>query len=254
MSLPILPGAEPWTHDGGPAGALCIHGFTGSPSSMRGIAEAYAAAGFTVELPRLPGHGTTVEDMITTGWDDWSGAVLAAYERLAARCERVVAAGLSMGGALALWLAQERAELAGVVAVNPATQQQAPEVIELLKGMIVGGEDRMPGIGSDIAMPDVVEVAYPGTPLAPLLELMRGLSLIEGHYGERRQPLLLLSSREDHVVAPEQGDVLAGAWGGPLHRVRLERSYHVATMDFDAELIEAEAVAFGRRVCGVTAG
>lgn len=254
MTLPILPGAEPWTHDGGPVGALCIHGFTGSPSSMRGIAEAYAAAGFTVELPRLPGHGTTVEDMITTGWDDWTGEVLAAYERLAARCGKVVAAGLSMGGALALWLAQEKAELAGVVAVNPATQQQAPEVIELLKGMVAAGEDRMPGIGSDIAMPGVVEVAYPGTPLAPLLELMRGLSQIEGHYGERRQPLLLLSSREDHVVAPEQGDALAGAWGGPLQRVRLERSYHVATMDYDAGLIEAEAVAFGRRVCGVLAG
>lgn len=254
MSLPLLPGAEPWSHTGGPLGALCIHGFTGSPSSMRGIADAFAGAGFSVELPRLPGHGTTVEDMITTGWADWSGEVLAAYDRLTARCERVVAAGLSMGGALALWLAQQRPDLAGVVAVNPATRQQAPEVLAMLKDMIAGGTDRMPGIGSDIAKPDVVEVAYPGTPLAPLLGLMDGLAGIEGDYGARRQPLLLLSSREDHVVDPVQGDFLAGAWGGPLQRVRLERSYHVATMDFDAELIETEAVAFARRVCVATAG
>ena len=61
MTEPLLPGAEPWSAAGGPAGALCLHGFTGNPSSMRGLAEAFAAAGFSVELPRLPGHGTTVE-------------------------------------------------------------------------------------------------------------------------------------------------------------------------------------------------
>ena len=69
---PVLPEAQPWSHDGGRVGALCIHGFTGNPSAMRPVAEAFAAAGYSVELPRLPGHGTTVEDMITTGWSDWT--------------------------------------------------------------------------------------------------------------------------------------------------------------------------------------
>ena len=82
----LMPGAEPWTA-GGPVGALCLHGFTGNPTSMRPVAEAFAAAGFAVELPRLPGHGTTVEDMITTGWADWTAEAEAAYQRLAARCD-----------------------------------------------------------------------------------------------------------------------------------------------------------------------
>ena len=102
---PVLPGAEPFSAPGGPHGALVVHGFTGCPQSMRGLAEALAGAGFAVELPRLPGHGTTIDDMLETGWTDWSGAAEAAYQDLAGRCDKVVVGGLSMGGTLTLWLA-----------------------------------------------------------------------------------------------------------------------------------------------------
>src|SRR5512134_2078765 len=133
MTPPLLPGAEPWSHDGGPAGALCLHGFTGNPTSMRGVAEAFAGAGFSVELPRLPGHGTTVEDMLTTSWDDWTGEVEAAYQRLAARTDRVVVSGLSMGGSLTLWTGQRHPEVAGLVCINPATQPFAPEALDMVR-------------------------------------------------------------------------------------------------------------------------
>ena len=106
---PILPGCEPWSSPaGGPHGALVLHGFTGSPVSMRPLAEALADAGFAVELPRLPGHGTAVEDMIETGWDDW---LTEAERALDARCRRACptarssSSGLSMGGALTAALA-----------------------------------------------------------------------------------------------------------------------------------------------------
>ena len=72
VTAPILPGAEPWSAAGGSHGVLVLHGFTGNPQSMRPLAEACAAAGFTVELPLLPGHGTAVEDMVPTRWEDWS--------------------------------------------------------------------------------------------------------------------------------------------------------------------------------------
>src|SRR5436190_8098464 len=99
----LIPGAEPWSHTGqGPHGALVIHGFTGNPGSMRGLAEAFAAAGFHVEMPLLPGHGTTVDDMVPTRWADWAAAADDAYRAIAARADKVVVAGLSMGGALTL--------------------------------------------------------------------------------------------------------------------------------------------------------
>jgi carboxylesterase len=247
----LIPGAEPWSHNGtGNDGALVLHGFTGNPGSMRGIAEALAAAGFHVEMPLLPGHGTTVEDMIPTGWSDWSGAAEAAYRALAARSRRVVVVGLSMGGALTLWLGAEHDEIAGLVCVNPATQTQPAEVIEMVRGMIEGGAESMPAIGSDIADPDVTESAYEATPLRPLVSfLVDGMAPLQERYPAMRQPLLLLSSPQDHVVEPAQGDFLASTYGGEVTRVSLDRSFHVATMDYDKALVEERTVAFALSVC-----
>ena len=71
----ILAGAEPLSHVGtSTTGVLVLHGFTGNPSSMRAIADAMAGLGYHVELPLLPGHGTVVDDMLDTGWADWSGS------------------------------------------------------------------------------------------------------------------------------------------------------------------------------------
>jgi len=251
MTEPLLPGAEPWSAAGGPAGALCLHGFTGNPSSMRGLAEAFAAAGFSVELPRLPGHGTTVEEMKGTSWADWTAEVEAAYQRLAARTERVVVAGLSMGGSLSLWTALHHPEVAGLVLVNPATMPQPPEVMEMVHGMLDEGVDHMPGIGADIADPDVTESAYAETPLRPLASLVEdGLAQMVDRYGEITCPLLLLTSPQDHVVDPGNGSYLAETYGGPVERISLERSYHVATLDYDKQLIFDAAVAFAEKVTG----
>jgi carboxylesterase len=244
----LLPGAEPWSTDGGPAGALCLHGFTGNPTSMRPVAKAFAAAGFAVELPRLPGHGTTVDEMITTSWADWTAAADAAYERLSGRCERVVVSGLSMGGSLTIWLATKHPEIAGIVCINPAVRPLADEVVEMVQGMIAEGQDRMGGIGSDIADPDAVESAYKDTPLAPLLSLVEGLAALQPDLSRVSCPLLLMNSPNDHVVDPTDSDHLATAVSGPVERIALERSYHVATLDYDGALVCEQAVEFARKV------
>jgi len=250
MTAPVLPGAEPWSATGTePVGALCIHGFTGNPSSMRGVAEAFAAAGLHVELPRLPGHGTVVDDMLDTRWEDWAGEAEAAYQRLAARVERVIVAGLSMGGTLSLRVAADHAEVAGLVLVNPAAQPFAVELIEMVEGMLAEGQELMPGIGSDIADPDATESAYGGTPLRPLLSFaVDGIEPVSHQYASMTMPLLLITSRNDHVVDPAASDFLAEHYGGPVERILLDRSYHVATQDYDRELIFAEAVSFAQKL------
>jgi carboxylesterase len=93
----------------------------------------------------------------------------------------------------------------------------------------------------------VIESAYPDTPLAPLLSLLGALADLQDGLKTSEQPLLLLSSPQDHVVVPEQADHLAAVWGGPVQRVILERSFHVATLDHDAELVQRSIVAFAQQ-------
>ena len=225
-----------------------LHGFTGAPSSVRSVADAFAAEGFDVELPVLPGHATSVADMLPTRWGDWSQAVEQAYELLAERCERIVVAGLSMGGTLTLWTALNHPEVAAAICVNPAAQPQPGEVVAMLDDLLAQGVEVMPAIGSDIAAPGVVEEAYAETPVAPLRSLLSdGVAPLAQRYGTARVPLLLFTSRQDHVVDPAQSDFLAERWAAPVERVWLERSFHVATQDFDQDVIAHRAVEFARR-------
>ncbi|MDG1086240.1 MAG: alpha/beta fold hydrolase, partial [Acidimicrobiales bacterium] len=170
----VLPGAEPLSHEAGPIGVLVIHGFTGSPQSMRPIADACIAAGHTVEMPRLPGHGTTVDDMLTTSWDNWSHHVEQSYLDLAQRCEKVFVTGLSMGGALTLWLASRHPGIAGIAVINSAGEPNAERTAGLA-AVIDSGQVTIDAIGNDIAKPGVVELAYDKTPLAPLLSLVHAV-------------------------------------------------------------------------------
>ena len=128
MTTPLLAGAEPFSASGGEHGVLVCHGFTGNPQSMRGLAQAFAGAGFTVELPLWPGHGTSIDDMLETRWEDWSSAAELAFSELESRCSKVVVAGLSMGGTLATWLAARHPEVAGLVAINPAIEPAGPSI------------------------------------------------------------------------------------------------------------------------------
>jgi len=250
MSHPILPGAEAWSFvaEPGAPGVICIHGWTGNPTSMRGVAEAFAAAGFHVELPRLPGHGTHIDDMVDTTWADWSAEVEAAFGRLATRSARTIAAGQSMGGSLALWLASNHPQLRGLVCVNPAAMPQPDEVFEMLEDFVEQGMEVLPGVGSDVADPTAAESAYEGSPVRTLLSLFGAVRTLAPHYSSMAMPMLLFGSPQDHVVEPAQLDFLAERFGGPVERVVLERSYHVATLDYDKELIMEQAVEFGRKV------
>ena len=243
----LIPGAEPWSHAGGPAGALVLHGFTGNPGSMRGIAEALAKAGFTVEMPLLPGHGTKVDDMIPTGWSDWLAKAEDTYQDLESRCESVVVVGLSMGGALAAWLGSDHPEIAGLVLINAIVSE--PEGMrEAVAQVLESGADRFEGIGSDIAEPGVVESAYLETPLRPLMTMFDAAAQIGDRLGLITSPTLIVTSTQDHVVPPENSDILAEKVSGPVERLRCERSYHVVTMDYDKTEVEEATVAFALKV------
>ena len=248
--MPLMPGAEPYRHDGGETGVLLCHGFTGTPQSLRPWAEYLAARGLTVSLPLLPGHGTRWQDMQVTGWQDWYAAVDREFAELSARCTRVVVCGLSMGGTLALRLAQKRgAQVAGLVLVNPSVKADSVQLkaVPVIRHFVPS----VAGITSDIALPGSAEVGYDRTPLHAVHSLSRFWRVVRAGLPQVTQPLLLLHSRVDHVVHPaNSAAVLAEVSSTDVTERVLERSYHVATLDHDADRIFAESYAFVQRIAG----
>ncbi|MCU1343809.1 MAG: putative acylglycerol lipase [Acidimicrobiia bacterium] len=245
-SVAVMAGAEPLSVAGNSLGALVLHGFGGTPATVRPLAHAFLAAGWSVESPRLPGHATTVADMSATGWPDWLAEARRAYQRLARRSSQVVVAGLSMGAALALEVALTE-PVAAVLCVNPKVVGESGDTVIDIRGLLEDGMVQLPGTGSDIALPGVVELGYSPTPLAPLLSMWEGLAVLDQRLANGRAPLLIFTSAQDHVVPPAESDHLAARWGGPVERVTLERSYHVATLDYDASLLCERALSFAKQ-------
>lgn len=248
--MPVLPGAEPFSQDGDDVGVLLCHGFTGSPQSLRPWAEHLAGQGFSVRLPRLPGHGTSLAEMSLTRWPDWYSTVERSLLDLRERCATVVVAGLSMGGALALRLAQEHpGGVSGLVLVNPAlkAEDRRLAVLPLLRHAVPS----LAGIASDIRKPGVTELAYDRTPLQPLYSLMKLWELIVADLASVTQPVLLLRSAVDHVVpASSSALVLSRISSRDITEMVLPDSFHVATLDHDAPTVFAASTDFVRRLAG----
>ncbi|MFI5617314.1 alpha/beta hydrolase [Streptomyces sp. NPDC051567] len=246
--MPVLPGAEPFRHEGGEVGVLLCHGFTGSPQSLRPWAEHLAGRGLSVSLPLLPGHGTRWQDMQLTGWQDWYAEVDRALRELLERCAQVFVFGLSMGGALTLRLAAKHGDaVRGIVLVNPANKVHDPLAVTLplTKHLIRS----MPGIASDIAKPGSLEVGYERIPTRAAHSLRSFLQLVDAELPQVTQPVLLLHSTQDHVVPPaDSARILARISSTDVTESLLEQSYHVATLDHDAERIFAESWAFVGRL------
>ena len=246
--MPLFPGAEPLSVDGGATGILLLHGFTGSPKSMKPWGERMAAEGHTVRVPRLPGHGTRWQDMNLTRWEDWYAEADRAYQELSKSCERVFVFGLSMGGSLTLRLAEQYGDaIRGIVLVNPAVHSERPDrfLLPVLQAIVPA----FPGISNDIKKPGQDEGAYDKIPLKAAHSLTKLWKLVKDDLPKVRNPLLLFRSEEDHVVeASNSRYILDHVSSSDKTEVVLKDSFHVATVDNDAEAIVTGSIAFVNRL------
>jgi carboxylesterase len=247
-AAPLSLAARPELTGGRPVGVLLLHGFSGSPASMRPWALALAEKGYAVEVPLLPGHGTRWQDLNRVAWTDWYAEAERALDRLRAGTEAVVVGALSMGGALALRLAEERGgELAGVVLVNPFLSSTRKELLALpvLKWLVPS----LKGVVNDINKPGQDEVGYDRLPLRGLAAITRMWRTVVPDLPRVTQPLLYFRSQEDHVVDASSGPTVLGAISSRDVEERiLADSFHVATLDHDAPRIFEESAAFVARV------
>ncbi|HKU33970.1 MAG TPA: alpha/beta fold hydrolase [Paenarthrobacter sp.] len=240
-----------WAGSGPRVGVVMSHGFTGSPHSVRPWAEHLAAAGYAVNLPLLPGHGTTWQDMATRSWHEWHRAVDEAYLELADECDYVFAAGLSMGGTLALRIAATR-PVAGTVVVNPGMVLDDPRAV--IVGALKYVVKSTPAIANDILKPDQDEGAYPRTPVAAAHQLKRMYKDTAGLLPRISAPVRVFRSTVDNVVSDASLALLQSRVQAPVEVSYLNNSYHVATLDNDAPEIFSGTVGFIRNTLAALAG
>jgi carboxylesterase len=244
LSLP----AHPEQTGGRAVGVLLVHGFTGSPASMKPWARHLAEQGYAVEVPVLPGHGTRWQDLNQVSWTDWYAEAERAFEALRSTCETVVVCGLSMGGSVVLRLAEERGDqVSGIVLVNPFVSSTRKELkaLPLLKHVVPS----LKGVVNDIKKPGQDEVGYPKLPLKGLAQVMELWKVVVPDLGRVTQPLLYFRSATDHVIdASSSPTVLDRVGSTDVEERMLDNSYHVATLDHDAPRIFEESAAFIARV------
>ncbi len=208
------------------ARVLCLHGLGGTGAPMWPIVGHLAAAHHTAFAPTLPGHGSDPSDLVAVAWDDWLDA--------AREWDADVVVGQSMGAGLALVLAAEGRVRAAVV-INPLAADL--DAIDGLEWRRSRGTTSI-----DVGESSVDEVAYRSLPVDALLAMHHGLTTID--LGGVAVPVLIVTSANDDVVDPASSDIVAAGLGGPVQRLRLVASGHVATLDVDRDTLARAIVAF----------
>ena len=242
----MRPGCESFTFEGEPVGIVMIHGFTGSPASMRPIGEWLATQGLTVSGVRLPGHGTSVEDLRGRIWTEWVDEVVAATDAIRERCRTVVALGQSMGGALAVHLAATRPrDVDGLVLCSPYVFDARLIALPLGRRVL----KTLKGIGNDIAKPGQDERAYDAMPVEAIATMFHVLRFARVELQEVRVPAMVFEPGQDHTIPRSNPRKVYEALGSERKElIACPRSFHVITLDHDAEMVRERVLAFAREL------
>lgn len=233
---------QPFSHMGGNTGVLLIHGFTGSPGELLPLGEFLATEGYAVEIPVLAGHCNRVIDMLRTTETDWIGSAMAAYDELAKRTKQVVVLGHSMGGLIAFYLAN-RFPVLGVVSictpiyVTNRLFRIAP-YLAWFKPVREYKEPRNQQIEQFLG-------GYHATPLAPVRNLQRLLTIVKGELPQVQVPTLILQAELDRTVRPKSAAYIYDKIGSTNKYLKwYAKSGHFLQVDLDHEQAFADILSF----------
>ena len=240
----MIPNSESLYLSGGKIGVLLLHGFTGSPASVLPWATGIHEAGYTVSVPRIAGHGTKWQDLNRSTWEDWYDSVESAFLALKENCDRVFVGGFSVGGALALKLAQIRSsEIEGLLLLNPSIYDDRKffKALPVLKHIIKS----VKGGASDVAKPNAPKHGYDRIPLKALDSLRSLWSQVERDLYLVDNPLLICYSINDHVVDPSCSQtIIDNVFSPSIREVIYEESYHNVSLDYDLEDLVSESLEY----------
>lgn len=239
-------------HNG--AGVLLLHGFTGTPDSLRPVANALIEEGFTVLAPLLAGHGQTPEACAATGWHDWMESVQKAYMELREQCTRLFVCGLSLGGLLALKLVIDNPQAFSGLSCLATPIELKAWARRLLKAVWYSPLRYTYRFQKkvDVDIKDQSAKAnfwnYDLMPVSCVASLVELQALVRSQLSGVTCPLLLMHSRHDNTAPYESMGMIAGGVSSAVtEMVTLENSYHVITLDFEKDLVASRVTQFFKR-------
>jgi carboxylesterase len=249
MATNLIPTAEPFFFPGDETGCLLIHGFTGTPKEMRWMGEYLSQAGHTVLGIRLAGHATCMEDMVRTRWQDWLSSVEDGYYLLRNATKRIFLMGLSMGGVLSLLFAAKQ-PVAGVVAMSTPYELPKDPRLRFVK-WLHWFYPSVPKGAPDWHDPEAAKdhVHYPVYPTRAIAELRDLLTEMRASLVQVRTPVLLIHSRQDRGVLPENANKIYERLGSQEKEILwLEQSGHVITREPERLKVFTAALQFIHRI------
>lgn len=250
----VGPGSpDPIEVDGKSPAVLALHGFGGTPLEIELVVDVARSLGLRALAPLLPGHGTSVEDLARSGWDDWLGAAEAAFDELATDGP-VIVAGLSMGSLLAAHLAATRPdEVRALVLLANAVWLGWPFpglALDAIRKLHIP-DFSMPKAGADIADPEArrTHLTYDAQPVHAAIRLQQAARRVRDELPDVRCPTLIVHGARDRVCPRSNARRVALRLGTPDPIVvMLPRSRHIVTRDFDKQQTERELRTFFERV------
>ena len=227
-------------------GIVLVHGFTSTPSVMRPWGEFLNNHGFTVRVPLLPGHGTSIADLDNVSWKQWPSEIEIQINHLLIDCKKVFLCGFSMGAAASLHVAARyQSQLNGLILVNPMIHRKNvwPPAVKIAARLVKS----FGTAGSDIKAGDVIQWKYDRTPMRAAHQLLRLLEETRPLLPTIKLPLLLFRSAIDHTLPASNSEIILSSIGSNQKReITLHNSYHVAPLDHDQEQIFSESLKFIR--------
>jgi carboxylesterase len=250
-------------------GVLLIHGLCGSPAELRFVANGLARDGYDVVCPELAGHGASAEALEATSWRDWLDGVERAYEALAARCDTIVAGGLSTGAVLALMLAAEhRSKIKALLLFAPTLWLDGwsipwhARLFGLLRHKSLARLVRFPPAQNNGIKDDRIRQFVRGaldsakkagkapayTPGGAVIERRWLVEAALKRLPEVTQPALILHPRDDDFASLRNAWHLQQALPGSVEVCVLEDSYHYVTVDRQRHVVLERSRSFLARV------
>ena len=250
---------------GGRLGVLLIHGLGGTPVELRFIAQGLARAGHTVYCCQLAGHCGTPEELRRSTWHEWYASVEQAHDKLKEHCDVIIAGGLSMGGILALHLAQNRPHgVHGLLLYAPTLKLDGWSMpwhsvfLQYVRPLPVKFEfdlaERDPhGLKDERVRRLVVSSMQSGdsgaagvfsTPMRSFAHFNSLVSAVKPDIGKVRQPALIVHPREDDMASLKNAQYLQANLGGLVDTLILDDSYHIVTLDQQRHIVAERTAGF----------